>query len=833
MPTNSGGGVLENVLQEADEYTSVVPLAMLHPPGCSRAVATSQASKVASKPPPVAKTANGALKFGDDVSAARKALNEGQRSALEKLFRALKADGSREVGANELQVALDLIGPLPSDNSIGSSWLQEEKKPKDGVELRNAKLSVALESGKLEFTPSELSALGTSVVRDNFIKAGDAFYRPIDNLLGCYWTRDEALDGLLQKLEKRLTSEDPTERGAAEDEKRRYFVALKNEKLSNALGSGQLEFTQSALTELGVMSVTRGSFVKAADAYYRPAAEHVALMRRLGMRPDERIDFRGFTHLMAWKLRGETDKHDKKPSSKLEAACERAQTLRVAYAALDKDGGGSLDKKELQYGLEMLGQSVSEDTLRELWLGLRKVEVTKIEDGNTTVEEGIDFCTFTQFIAQRLLDSSPKVLEAAFHRLNVLKIAFDSLDSSEGDGLGELSRDDLATMMELFGLECTDAELQHMMESYDEDGSGFISFSEFATAMMRRITSSDGGDGKTAREQEEQIDRAFQRFDKYEEKIKQLKEIFDSLDEDRTGSLDIDELGEAMKKFGLVSANETPNKKEMELLMQDLNAEKDVHGVMVVRFPAFAKVMVRKMKFTDSEEDLRELFNRFDEDGSGNISPKELRNILKAVMGNDFDEGKIQEMINEADVDGDGEISFEEFIAIKAHKGDLMKAIGQVQMMQNAAGTMRGMMLERFWGLLLNKGRPLKTAFSCWATEIERRKKMKEMPKTLELWIKQGGSTIRNFSDQSLQGKNFDSRPDLKRAKFVKTRLEGATFRNARLEKSDFNEAQLYSTRFTKANLKDAKLSFAQLSGASMKGAKLTGADFEGAMLRR
>ncbi|TMW64877.1 hypothetical protein Poli38472_009044 [Pythium oligandrum] len=60
------------------------------------------------------------------------------------------------------------------------------------------------------------------------------------------------------------------------------------------------------------------------------------------------------------------------------------------------------------------------------------------------------------------------------------------------------------------------------------------------------------------------------------------------------------------------------------------------------------------------------IFSQYDVDGSGAISPEELRSLLKAA-GEDMDDAELAKVIEQADTDGDGEIGFDEFM-------DLMRA---------------------------------------------------------------------------------------------------------------------------------------------------------------
>ena len=59
-------------------------------------------------------------------------------------------------------------------------------------------------------------------------------------------------------------------------------------------------------------------------------------------------------------------------------------------------------------------------------------------------------------------------------------------------------------------------------------------------------------------------------------------------------------------------------------------------------------MMARKMKDTDSEEEIREAFRVFDRDGNGFISAAELRHVMTSI-GEKLTEEEINAMIKEAD----------------------------------------------------------------------------------------------------------------------------------------------------------------------------------------
>lgn len=69
----------------------------------------------------------------------------------------------------------------------------------------------------------------------------------------------------------------------------------------------------------------------------------------------------------------------------------------------------------------------------------------------------------------------------------------------------------------------------------------------------------------------------------------------------------------------------------------------------------FLTMMARKMKDTDSEEEIREAFKVFDRDNNGFISAAELRHVMTSI-GEKLTDDEVDEMIHEADQNGDGRI---------------------------------------------------------------------------------------------------------------------------------------------------------------------------------
>ena len=80
-----------------------------------------------------------------------------------------------------------------------------------------------------------------------------------------------------------------------------------------------------------------------------------------------------------------------------------------------------------------------------------------------------------------------------------------------------------------------------------------------------------------------------------------------------------------------------------------------------------AKKFERPGLTEDEIEEIKEAFDLFDTDGSGNIDPKELRAAMQS-LGFEAKNQTIYQMIGDIDKDGSGEIDFEEFLDMMTAK---------------------------------------------------------------------------------------------------------------------------------------------------------------------
>jgi len=131
------------------------------------------------------------------------------------------------------------------------------------------------------------------------------------------------------------------------------------------------------------------------------------------------------------------------------------------------------------------------------------------------------------------------------------------------------------------------------------------------------------------------------------EELKELKEVFDGIDRNHDGYLSEKEIRDMLERAGYRSSS---------LQVTQLLQEVDVgHDGRINAIEFLAAGMQRSLYL--KEENLRNVFNYLDKDGSGLIN----RDELQSALGTQAD---VDAMIAEADTSGDGKISYEEFKSV-------------------------------------------------------------------------------------------------------------------------------------------------------------------------
>ena len=143
-----------------------------------------------------------------------------------------------------------------------------------------------------------------------------------------------------------------------------------------------------------------------------------------------------------------------------------------------------------------------------------------------------------------------------------------------------------------------------------------------------------------------------------DDQIQEIREAFDLFDTDGSGTIDAKELKVAMRALGLDA-----KKDEIRRMINDI----DKDGSGTIDFNEFLNMMTARMGDRDSREEIVKVFRLFDDDETGKISFKNLKRVAKE-LGETMSEEELKEMIERADSLGQGEISLEDFYTIMTKK---------------------------------------------------------------------------------------------------------------------------------------------------------------------
>ena len=138
-----------------------------------------------------------------------------------------------------------------------------------------------------------------------------------------------------------------------------------------------------------------------------------------------------------------------------------------------------------------------------------------------------------------------------------------------------------------------------------------------------------------------------------EEKIKECKIIFDLIDKDKDAKINSEELGPALRVCGA-----SPSQQELEMLIQSSGDNSNL-----ITFEKFIDIYEKLINNQDSEDDIINELKKLDKNGTGNITVKDLKNLL-LNFGEVLTKEEIDDVIQEANADKSGNINIEKFAKI-------------------------------------------------------------------------------------------------------------------------------------------------------------------------
>ena len=132
--------------------------------------------------------------------------------------------------------------------------------------------------------------------------------------------------------------------------------------------------------------------------------------------------------------------------------------------------------------------------------------------------------------------------------------------------------------------------------------------------------------------------------------IVNLRKIFEEMDTNKNGTLNINEIKSGIDK--MEKAKEI-NDEEKENIIQKIDTDKSSK----IEYNEFLAACLEQKVYL-REENLLSAFMMLDFDGSGKISKSE----IKKALNGDIDNETLDKIIKDFDLDGDGEIDYKEFV---------------------------------------------------------------------------------------------------------------------------------------------------------------------------
>merc|ERR1711899_175757 len=126
-----------------------------------------------------------------------------------------------------------------------------------------------------------------------------------------------------------------------------------------------------------------------------------------------------------------------------------------------------------------------------------------------------------------------------------------------------------------------------------------------------------------------------------ESQLFELRDAFKLYEEQSDeGKVDLQELGRLLRSLGL-----DLTERELDQSMKELSAD----GVNTLEFPDFIKMLYKRIKQKDTDDELRAAFKELDEENIGRVKASELRRLLVEMVGEQSEE--VDAMLKEAKVD--------------------------------------------------------------------------------------------------------------------------------------------------------------------------------------
>lgn len=285
--------------------------------------------------------------------------------------------------------------------------------------------------------------------------------------------------------------------------------------------------------------------------------------------------------------------------------------VAATFKKFDANNDGNISVQELNSGLKSTGLKLSD----------KEVEVI-FAVGDLDGDGEISEAEFENLLG----------VAVSFGKVEDVKAAFFRFDKNND---GSIDRSELKQMLAATGKSPTEQEVDQLFKKGDIDGDGKIDLQEFIHLMFPAAT------------------ETLSKLQKSFKSLNEVKAAFRKFDVDGDGHITRIELKQVMTKF-----SESEIDQVFSLGDMDKSGSIDYQEFIGMMIPSAAATIKKLSANFKTVCDIKAAFKRFDADGDGQMTKKEMKNGMKCS------DSEIDLVFALGDLDGDGEISLGEYIRV-------------------------------------------------------------------------------------------------------------------------------------------------------------------------
>ena len=227
-----------------------------------------------------------------------------------------------------------------------------------------------------------------------------------------------------------------------------------------------------------------------------------------------------------------------------------------------------------------------------------------------------------------------------------IKEYFDAVDSISSGFIDSMA---LKSFIEVKGLNGSVSDIMQVLGGLETDKHEGLTFAKLLEKVEKAAASRSSLIKKLKFDP-----KLYERDELGCDEIVELKDAFDMFDHSGNGTINPNDLKQAMENQGFKTRNPT---------IFHFICSLPSNGVESVNFEQFLEMATNPELYISSEFEVKKLFEIFDVEKTGFIELKNLRRIARE-LGESLNEKEIVELFSQSDLDKDGKVSFQDFFTV-------------------------------------------------------------------------------------------------------------------------------------------------------------------------